>query len=138
VKGLKVLLVGGGLALVAGVMATAGLVYVAYRVKGKVERAAREVTAEAGASHPSWSRAEAPVRRIDPCTLLTREEASENSPGISTTEDLAGIGDRALMGPVDVFLAFVKGRTGVQIDLSQVPQGRDKGVAMARRIASRL
>ena len=42
------------------------------------------------------------------------------------------------MGPVDVFLAFVKGRTGVQIDLSQVPQGRDKGVAMARRIASRL
>jgi hypothetical protein len=246
VKALKVLLIGGGLVLVAGVMATAGLVYVAYRVKGKVERAAQELTAGAGASHASSSRAEAPVRRIDPCTLLTREEASEilgvavertepkdgpsesscryfakprsqqeratsvaaaftsmtnnadrplprgkendpsevvrrtgmgdlmkgigglvnpdapclgvsvnweegraafsvlkltiaaNSPGISTTEDLAGIGDQALMGPVDIFLAFVKGRTGVQIDLSQVPQGRDKGVAMARKIASRL
>src|SRR5207245_4132538 len=32
-----------------------------------------------------------------------------NSAGVKTTEDLAGIGDEALMGPVDSFLAFVKG-----------------------------
>ena len=106
-KGLKVLLIGGGLVLAAGVMATAGLVYVGYRVKGRVERAAQEVTAGAGASHPSSPRAAATVRRIDPCTLLTREEASEI--------------------------------LGVAVErVSQVPQGRDKGVAMARKIASRL
>jgi len=61
-----------------------------------------------------------------------------NSAGVKTTEDLAGIGDEALMGPVDSFLAFVKGQTEVQIDLSQIPKGRDKGVAIARTIAPRL
>jgi hypothetical protein len=61
-----------------------------------------------------------------------------NSPGVTTTENLTGIGDEALMGPVDSFLAFVKGQTEVQIDLSQIPKGRDKGVAIARTIAPRL
>ena len=61
-----------------------------------------------------------------------------NSAGVKTTEGLAGIGDEALMGPVDSFLAFAKGQTEVQIDLSQIPKGRDKGVAMARTIAPRL
>ena len=61
-----------------------------------------------------------------------------NSAGVQTTESLVGIGDEALMGPVDSMLAFVKGQTGVRIDLSQVPKGRDKGVAIARRIAGRL
>jgi hypothetical protein len=61
-----------------------------------------------------------------------------NSAGVKTTEDLAGIGDQAVMGPVDSFLAFVKGQAEVQIDLRQIPKGRDKGVAMARAIAGRL
>ena len=61
-----------------------------------------------------------------------------NSAGVKTTEDLAGIGDDALMGPMDSFLAFTKGQTEVQIDLTQVPKGRDKGVAIARTIAPRL
>jgi hypothetical protein len=42
------------------------------------------------------------------------------------------------MGPVDSMLAFVKGQRGVQIDLRQVPHGRDKGIAIARTIADRL
>ena len=42
------------------------------------------------------------------------------------------------MGPVDSMLAFVKGPTAVQLDLRLVPHGRDKGVAMARKIAGRL
>jgi hypothetical protein len=61
-----------------------------------------------------------------------------NSAGVQTTENLQGIGDEAFVGPVDSFLAFVKGQTGVQIDLSQIPHGRDKGVAIARTIANRL
>jgi hypothetical protein len=61
-----------------------------------------------------------------------------HSAGVQTTENLTGIGDEALMGPVDSFLAFVKGPTQVQIDLSQIPRGREKGIALARRIAGRL
>jgi hypothetical protein len=61
-----------------------------------------------------------------------------NSAGVQTTENLPGIGDEAFMGPLDTMLIFVKGETGVQIDLSQVPKGRDKGVAIARTIAPRI
>ena len=61
-----------------------------------------------------------------------------NSAGVQTTENLQGIGDEAFMGPMDTMLVFVKGEAGVQIDLSQIPKGRDKGVAIARTIAARL
>ena len=61
-----------------------------------------------------------------------------NSAGVQTTENLQGIGDEAFMGPMDTLLVFVKGEAGVQIDLSQVPKGRDKGVAIARTIAPRI
>jgi len=64
--------------------------------------------------------------------------ATGEAPGVKTTEDLVGIGDEAIMGPVDSMLAFVKGPTAVQLDLRLVPHGRDKGVAMARKIAGRL
>ena len=51
---------------------------------------------------------------------------------------LPGIGDEALLGPMNSLLVFVKGATGVQIDLRMVPNGREKGIAMAKAIASRL
>ena len=40
----------------------------------------------------------------------------------------------------DAFTAmtFAKGQTGVQIDLSKVPHGREKGAALARKIAGRI
>jgi hypothetical protein len=60
------------------------------------------------------------------------------APGVKTMEDLAGIGDEAVMGPMDNMIAFAKGPTGVQIDLSKVAHGREKGVALARKIAARL
>ena len=56
----------------------------------------------------------------------------------ATGAPLPGIGDEAFLGPMDTMLAFVKGETGVQIDLSQVPKGRDKGVAIARTIVPRI
>ena len=244
----KVLIIAAVLFVVVGIMATAGLIYVGYRVKNRIEKQAAALRPDA--SRPSAAivaAAEAPVRHVVACSLLSKEEASQilgvavertqakeetgestcqyfvkarsqqermasvanafgaiakggatpepevkaneaykigrqtgmddlvkgigglatpadapylavtvswenarqamsilkaaigvNSAGVKTTEDLAGIGEEALMGPVDSFLAFVKGQTEVQIDLSQVPKGRDKGVAIARTIAPRL
>ena len=61
-----------------------------------------------------------------------------NSGGINTTETLAGIGDDAVLGPLDTVLIFVKGDIGVSIGLATVPNAREKGIAMARTIAGRL
>jgi hypothetical protein len=60
------------------------------------------------------------------------------SAGVKTMEPLSGIGDDALMGPMDSMMVFTKNGLGVQIDLRQMPQGRDRAIAMARRILPRL
>ncbi len=60
------------------------------------------------------------------------------SPGIKTVESLSGIGDDAVMGPMDSMLVFTKNGLGVQIDLRQMPKGRDRSIAMAQRILPRL
>ena len=244
----KVLIIAAVLFVVMGIIATAGLLYVGYRVKNRIEREAAARRHDTSRPSPgSVAAAVAPVRHVVACSLLSKEEASQilgvavertqakeasgqstcqyfakarsqqekmasvanafgaiakggatqepdvkaneaykigrqtgmddlvkgigglaapadapyltvtvswenarqamsilkstiavNSAGVKTTEDLAGIGEEALMGPVDSFLAFVKGQTEVQIDLSQIPKGRDKGVAIARTISPRL
>ena len=245
----KVLIIAAILFVVMGIVATAGLLYVGYRVKNRIEKEAASLRHDNSRPAPVTvaAAAEATGRRVDACSLLSKEEASQilgvavertqakeatgqstcqyfaktrsqqekmasvasafgaiakggatpepdvkpneaykigqqtgmndlvkglgglaapegapflavtvswdngrqamsmlkgviagNSAGVKTTEDLAGIGDEALMGPVDSFLAFVKGQTEVQIDLSQIPKGRDKGVAIARTIAPRI
>lgn len=245
----KVLIIAAVLFVVMGFMATAGLLYVGYRVKNRIEKEAAALRPETSRRAPATvaAAAEAPGRRVEACSLLSKEEATQilglavertqakegsaestcqyfvktrsqqermasmadafkamskggatpepevkaneayklgrqtgmeelvkgigglaappdapyltvrvswenarqamsilkatiagNSAGVQTTENLAGIGDDALVGPVDSFLAFVKGETEVQIDLSQIPKGRDKGVAIARKIAGRL
>jgi hypothetical protein len=53
-------------------------------------------------------------------------------------EKLSGIGDEAWLGPMASNLTFVKGKTGVEIDLRMVPNGREPGIRLARLIASRL
>jgi hypothetical protein len=60
------------------------------------------------------------------------------SPGMRTVEPISGIGDEAIMGPMDSMLVFTKNGLGVQIDLRQMPQGRDHAIAMAQRILPRL
>jgi hypothetical protein len=245
----KVLIIAAVLVVVMGIMGTAGLLYVGYRVKNRIEREAAALRPDGSRRSPASvaAAAEAPVRHASACSLFSKEEASQilgvtvertqakegngestcqyfvkprsqqertasvadafmaiakggatpepevkaneaykvsrqtgmddlvkgigglaapadapylavrvswdsarqglsvlkltiagNSAGVQTTENLQGIGDEALMGPLDIFLAFVKGETGVQIDLSQIPKGRDKGVAIARTIAGRL
>jgi hypothetical protein len=58
--------------------------------------------------------------------------------GTKMTEHLSGIGDEAVLGPMASTLVFVKGSTGVQIDLRMVPNGREKGIAIGKTVASRL
>ena len=60
------------------------------------------------------------------------------SAGVKTTESLSGIGDEALMGPMDSMMLFTKNGLGVQIDLRQMPKGRERAIAMAQRILPRL
>ena len=60
------------------------------------------------------------------------------SAGVRTTETLAGVGDDAFLGPLDTVLMFAKGDVGVTLGLANVPKARDKGIAIAKRIASRL
>jgi hypothetical protein len=245
----KVLIIAAALFLVMGIMATAGLLYVGYRVKNRIEKETAALRPDGSRRSPASvaAAAEAPVRHASACSLFSKEEASQilgvtvertqakeasgqstcqyfakarsqqekmasvanafgaiakggatpepevkaseaykigrqtgmddlvkgigglaapadapylavtvswengrqamsilkgviagNSAGVQTAESLTGIGDEALMGPVDSFLAFVKGQAEVQIDLSQIPKGRDKGVAIARTIAPRL
>ena len=60
------------------------------------------------------------------------------APGMKASESLPGVGDEALMGPMDSSLVFTKNGLGVQIDLRQIPRGRDHAIAMAERILSRI
>src|SRR4029079_6132003 len=55
-----------------------------------------------------------------------------------STEALPGLGDDAMMGPADSMLIFVKGRVGVTFGLTLIPDGRDKGMALAPKVAARL
>ncbi len=53
-------------------------------------------------------------------------------------ETIAGLGDRALMGPMDSVLSVLKGNTCITLNLTQVPNGKDKGIALAQKILSRI
>jgi hypothetical protein len=221
---LKIVIVLFGIVCLLGAMTVAGLVYAGYKVKNKVEQAAKEYGIDS-ADRPS-------ARRVDVCSLLTKDEASriigtqierveregdkactyygqaptqaereqqfeqaqrqldkdrgnganskgieqvtktllsgmaggvgpsfsitvdwENGrtmlgamkfvlntadPGTKHAEPLTGIGDEAVLGPVSSMLVFVKGSTGVQIDLRMLPNGREKGTEIARIVARRL
>ncbi len=233
---LKVLLVVFGVLFLIGVLAVAGVVYTGYRIKKSVEKAAQErgVDLSALTQSPSAS------RNIDPCSLLTKEEASQilavavervqrsgescqyfapsaadnartsaeealaklkarsdagsrgekapsdanelarqsglgdlvkslgqagaaNGPYLTvtvndngkqainalriamgllspvrTTEELQGLADEALLGPMDSMMMFVKNGVGVQMDLRLIPQGKARGIALAKQMAPRL
>ena len=58
--------------------------------------------------------------------------------GSETVEKLEGIGDEAILGPMSSMLVFIKSGASVEIDLRQVSDGRDRGIAMAKRIAARM
>ncbi len=53
-------------------------------------------------------------------------------------EPLPGVGDHALMGPFGQILYVQKGNVKVTLELTNVPDAHGKGVALARKIISRL
>lgn len=53
-------------------------------------------------------------------------------------ETLSGLGDRALLGPLDSVLCVLKSNTCITLNLSQVPNGKEKGIALAHKILSRI
>ena len=57
---------------------------------------------------------------------------------VKAVEPLSGIGDEAILGPMDSILVFTKDRLGVQIDFHQIGNGRDRAIAMARQMAGKL
>lgn len=55
-----------------------------------------------------------------------------------TAEPPLDVGDQAIMGIGDSQLCVVKGRYSITLNLTQVTEGRAKGVALARKILPRL
>ncbi|MCC6389825.1 MAG: zinc ribbon domain-containing protein [Bryobacterales bacterium] len=53
-------------------------------------------------------------------------------------EELRGIGDQALLGPMDSMLVVEKNGAGVSIDMRQLPKAKQLAIAMARRIVPRM
>jgi hypothetical protein len=53
-------------------------------------------------------------------------------------EQLPDLGDEAWLGPMASTLMFRKGDVGVELDLRMVPDAKDKGIRLAKLIASRL
>ncbi len=211
---------------VLGALGLAGLFYAGYKVKNRVEQAAREYGVDSSAPRgPS-------ARRTDVCALLTKEEASEimgvpvervepdgsnqcryvgkaltgeerekaiadarrkleetkgDQPDMKAVENMTknmlggladgagpsfsvkvdwegghaavkalkltmgvvtgnsklaesvqGVGDEAVMGPMNSMLICAKGDTAVTVDLRMLPNGRDRGIDIAKRVLSRL
>jgi len=53
-------------------------------------------------------------------------------------EELRGIGDEAILGPMDSMLVIEKNGAGVSIDMRQLPKAKQLAIAMARRIVPRM
>lgn len=60
------------------------------------------------------------------------------APGIKTTENLTGIGDEAILGPMGSMLLFRKGATAVEIDMRTALREKERSVTLAKLVASRL
>jgi hypothetical protein len=58
--------------------------------------------------------------------------------GAEMVEKLSGVGDRAFLTPLDSALIVLKADTCVTFNLTQVPDGKEKGAELARRVVSRL
>jgi hypothetical protein len=53
-------------------------------------------------------------------------------------EDVQGVGDEAIAGPLLSLFMFRKGDVSVQLDARLLPGGRDAQIAIAKRIISKL
>jgi hypothetical protein len=53
-------------------------------------------------------------------------------------ESLHGVGDEAVLGPMNSILVCAKGDTAITVDLRMLPNGRERGIDIAKRVISRL
>jgi hypothetical protein len=53
-------------------------------------------------------------------------------------EEVKGVGDEAMFGPLSSLFMFRKGDVSVQLDARTLPGGRDTEIAIAKRILSKL
>ena len=58
--------------------------------------------------------------------------------GKDTLQAVSGLGDEAVFGPMNSILMVVHNGLGIELDLRQVPGGREKGIELARRIVGSL
>jgi hypothetical protein len=58
--------------------------------------------------------------------------------GNEIIEKLSGVGDRAFLTPLDSALIVLKGDSCVTFNLTQVPDGKQKGAELAKRVVARL
>ncbi|MCZ2152239.1 MAG: zinc ribbon domain-containing protein [Bryobacterales bacterium] len=58
--------------------------------------------------------------------------------GLDALEELRGIGDEAVLGPLDSMLVVEKNGAGVGIDMRQLPNAKQLAIEMARRIVPRM
>ena len=73
-----------------------------------------------------------------PTAVTATRMASKLFGGDAGFEKLSGIGDEAWLGPLASMLVFSKGKMGIEIDLRMIQDGREKGIRLAKLIASRL
>lgn len=73
-----------------------------------------------------------------PTAVAATRMASKMLGGDAGFQKLQGIGDEAWLGPLASLLVFSKGKIGVEIDLRLIPDGKEKGIRLAKLIASRL
>lgn len=73
-----------------------------------------------------------------PTAVTATRMASKLFGGDAGFEKLQGIGDEAWLGPMASILVFSKGKVGIEIDLRLIPDAREKGIRLAKLIASRL
>jgi hypothetical protein len=73
-----------------------------------------------------------------PTAIMATRMASKLLGSDSGFERLEGIGDEAWLGPMASTLVFAKGKMAIEIDLRMVPDAREKGIRLAKLIASRL
>jgi hypothetical protein len=53
-------------------------------------------------------------------------------------QSVPGLGDEAVLGPMNSMLLCAKGDTAIFIDLRMLPNGRERGIDIAKRVLSRL
>jgi hypothetical protein len=69
---------------------------------------------------------------------LATRAASRLFSGDAGFERLTGVGDEAWLAPMASLLVALRGNASVEFDLRLVPDAREKGIRLARLVASRL